>query len=106
VIKPDEAKGNRSVTHDWLYWGQRGLFAYQAFDWANKTLFDNQLPWLLIQWALMPHGGCLGHTLCRRAIPPVITLHPSLFGATEKGNPWGCARSLPRGNLRIGCPDP
>jgi hypothetical protein len=44
------------------------------------------LPWPHIIWALTPYGSCLGYSY--RAGPPVIVLHPSLLGGTEKANPW------------------
>jgi hypothetical protein len=70
------------------YFGARGAFAYAAFDHINATYFDGALPLPLIQWALTPHGRCLGqtHVVDR---PPVITLHPSLLGGTESVTPWG-----------------
>jgi hypothetical protein len=71
------------------YHGERGTRAYDAFEQANRTYFQNELPWPLITWALTPHGGCLGLTRAGRA--PVITLHPSLLGGTEKDNPWQVA---------------
>ncbi len=69
------------------YFGNRGLFAYQAFDWINRELFASELPTPLILWSLTPHGGCLGLTAVSSS--PVITLHPSLLGGTERANPWG-----------------
>jgi hypothetical protein len=69
-------------------YGRRGLFAYQAFDWVNATLFAGRLPTPLILWELTAHGGCLGLTHASTAAPPIIRLHPSMLGGTEKDNPW------------------
>jgi hypothetical protein len=69
------------------YDGRRGAWAYECFEHINATLFDGELPWPLILWAITPHGGCLGFTNLGRDYP-VITLHPSLLGGTEKDNPW------------------
>ena len=74
------------------YHGPRGEFAYLAFEHINATLFDDLLPLPLIQWALTAHGGCLG--LTQSSGPPVITLHPSLLGGTQKANPWGIDPAL------------
>jgi hypothetical protein len=74
------------------YYGERGLWAYEAFERINATYFANGLPWPFIQWAITPHGGCLGQTSRRSA--PVITLHPSLLGGTQKPNPWGIDPAL------------
>jgi hypothetical protein len=68
------------------YAGNRGIWAYQAFDYINTTFFDDHLPTPLIVWALTPHGSCLGYTSTKSAI---IVLHPSLLGGTEKDDPWG-----------------
>ncbi len=68
------------------YGGARGTWAYEAFDHINATLFDGELPTPLIMWALTPHGGCLGYT--QPGAAPIITLHPSLLGGTQKPNPW------------------
>jgi hypothetical protein len=70
-----------------VYWARRGVWGYEAFEFINATYFAGSLPWPLIQWALTAHGGCLGKT-CARPDAPVITLHPSLLGGTEKDDPW------------------
>jgi hypothetical protein len=71
--------------------GPKGLWAYEAFDFINDTYFGGTLPHPFIQWSLTPHGGCVASTTTATDLsrPPVITLHPSLFGGTEKRNPWG-----------------
>jgi hypothetical protein len=66
--------------------GDRGIWAYDCFDAINATYFEGLLPTPKIQWSLTPHGGCLG--LTRMTSRPVITLHPSLLGGTERRNPW------------------
>jgi hypothetical protein len=70
-----------------------GRWAYRAFDAINSTFFDGRLPRPLIQWALTPHGHCLGLTRAKFNEPygPIITLHPSIMapnaGQDETG-PW------------------
>jgi hypothetical protein len=68
------------------YYGEKGLWAYDVFERINDTFFGGKLPWPHIVWGLTAHGGCLG--LTRSGPAPVITLHPSLLGGTEKRNPW------------------
>jgi hypothetical protein len=70
------------------YYGDAGVWTYQAFDWVNAELFDGALPTPLIQWGLTAHGACLGLTRSATDRGPVVTLHPSLFGGTERENPW------------------
>jgi hypothetical protein len=70
-----------------FYWARKGLWAYEAFEFINATYFDGKLPWPFIQWGLTPHGHCLGFTQSSDD-PPVITLHPSVLGGTEKEDPW------------------
>jgi hypothetical protein len=69
------------------YDGPQGEFAYECFEHINATLFAGALPWPLIRWALTAHGHCLGFTQSSDQ-PPVIQLHPSLLGGTEKPDPW------------------
>src|SRR5437763_13003944 len=64
------------------YYGERGLWSYSMFETINETFFEGKLPWPHILWALTPHGACLGYTTAGRA--PVIVLHPSVLGGTEK----------------------
>src|SRR5215472_8474984 len=71
------------------YYGDRGLWCYRAFDWINRTLFFDELPPPLIVITLTPHGHCLALTHWALDRPPVIRLHPSLWGGTEKATPWG-----------------
>ena len=61
------------------YWGDRGDFVYCAYSWANEYLFDGRVPVPLIQWALTPHGSCVGITSPSLDCP-VITLHPAIWG--------------------------
>jgi hypothetical protein len=67
--------------------GPNGVWAYDAFDAIDAAFFAGELPMPKIQWAITPHGRCLG--LTRMTDRPVITLHPSLLGGSEKANPWG-----------------
>src|SRR6516225_1885957 len=69
------------------YYGAEGLFVYECFEDINARLFDGELPWPWIVWSLTPHGKCLGYTRIKGP-EPVIALHPSLLGGTEKKNPW------------------
>jgi hypothetical protein len=62
-----------------------GRWAYHAFDAINAAFFAGRLPRPLIQWALTPHGHCLGLTAMRD--PPIITLHPSIM--EPRGDAWG-----------------
>jgi|SRR5215471_3562678 len=73
------------------YYGERGLWIYRAFHWINRTLFSYELPCPLILIGLTAHGSCLGWNASPllHAKPPTIMLHPSLWGGTEKANPWG-----------------
>src|SRR5262245_5712966 len=72
-----------------LYYGEKGLWIYEAFDHLNAEFFEGMLPQPLIVWALTPHGCSLGRVRLDRGRPPVLTLHPSLFGGTERPDPWG-----------------
>jgi hypothetical protein len=71
-----------------------GRWAYRAFDAVNTTFFEGELPRPLIQWALTPHGHCLGQTAL--ADPPIITLHPSIMDTQTSGpgdrGPWNVDR--------------
>jgi hypothetical protein len=66
--------------------GPRGVWVYQAFDWLNATYFAGALPVPFIQIAITGYSRCLGWTRSarRRGRPPVITLHPSLWGAARR----------------------
>src|SRR5713226_6336370 len=68
--------------------GERGRFAYQGFDWINSTLYQGQLPTPMILWGLTPHSHSLAFTHVGGDLP-LIVLHPSLLGGTEKVSPWG-----------------
>src|SRR5262249_1173274 len=56
--------------------------------WLNESYFGGRLPQAHIHWGITPHSGCLGYT-ANREQAPVIRLHPSLLGGTEKADPWG-----------------
>jgi hypothetical protein len=81
----------RQVAHH--YEGERGEFAYRAFDWINGELFAGELPTPLIVWTITAHGRCLGLTRSSKR-PPKIILHPSTLGGTEKPDPWGLRPDL------------
>jgi hypothetical protein len=72
------------------YHGARGVWVYKAFDWVNETLHAGRLPYPLIVLGLTAHGRCLGWTRSpiAEAKPPTILLHPSIWGGTEKEDPW------------------
>jgi hypothetical protein len=67
--------------------GSRGRWAYDVFDAINAAYFASELPTPWIRWVLTAHGRCLG--LTRATDRPIISLHPSLLGGTEKAKPWG-----------------
>jgi hypothetical protein len=67
--------------------GPAGRWAYQAFDYINRTYFDGGLPTPLILWTITEYGACLG--LTRPSTPAFIRLHPALLGARRTANPWG-----------------
>lgn len=69
------------------YYGSHGPLGYRLFEAINRVLFAAELPWPLVVWGLTAHGRCLGYTSVGAA--PIITLHPSLLGGTEKADPWG-----------------
>jgi hypothetical protein len=69
------------------YHGDRGALGYALFEAVNTALFSGELPWPWITWALTAHGGCLGLTHVSES--PIITLHPSILGGSEKTHPWG-----------------
>jgi hypothetical protein len=71
------------------YYGNTGLWVYEAFDYLNRELFAGELPQPLIVWALTPHGCTLGRVRVAKDRLPVLTLHPSLFGGSERSGPWG-----------------
>jgi hypothetical protein len=70
-----------------LYYGRYGPLGYRLFEAVNLALFADALPWPLVAWGLTAHGACLGMTHLGAA--PIITLHPSILGGTEKRDPWG-----------------
>ncbi len=77
--------------------GRKGLWAYEAFDFINRTYFSNRLPWPHILWALTPHGGCIAwaSTARDKSPPPIITVHPSLLRGSEKQDPWAIPEAWP-----------
>ena len=73
------------------YHGEKGDFSYAAFRWANHTLFADQIPTTLIQWALTAFGRCLGYTQPEAERYPVITLHPGIWGpGPDRWQPGPC----------------
>lgn len=77
------------------YFGRKGAWAYEAFDWINARLYDGNLDQPLILWGLTNHGGCLGLTTADPVrVRPVIQLHPSLLGSTAEKGPWGFDHDL------------
>jgi hypothetical protein len=72
------------------YYGERGQWCYKAFEWINATLFSGELPYPLLLLGLTAHGACLGWTASpvSQGKAPTVLLHPSLWGGTEKENPW------------------
>jgi len=81
------AEAARLVARECFGW--KGVFIYQAFDYVNRTFFEEALPCPLILWQITPHGKCLGFTESTVDQAPVIRLHPSTLGGTETLNPWG-----------------
>jgi hypothetical protein len=76
------------------YHGKHGHWVYKAFDWINATLFAGELPCPLIVLGLTPHGGCVGWTQSSVTKPPTIMLHPSIWGGTEREDPWGISPDI------------
>lgn len=77
------------------YFGRKGVWAYECFDWINERLYDGNLPQPLILWGLTAHGGCLGFTMADpERVRPVIQLHPSLLGSTAENGAWGFGQDL------------
>jgi hypothetical protein len=71
------------------YQDRLGRLGYALFAAIHAQYFADALPWPLILWGLTPHGHCLAFTRAGQATPPMILLHPSLLGGTEKDDPWG-----------------
>ena len=65
-------------------WGEAGAWAHDTWHDLNASLFAGELTYAGIVWALLPHGGSLGH--CESS--GRITLHPSLV-APAGARPWG-----------------
>jgi hypothetical protein len=61
------------------YHGEKGHFAYRAFEWTNRAVFGGSLPVPLIQFALIAYGHSCAKTHPRPPEQPVITIHPSLW---------------------------
>ena len=68
-----------------------------AFDWLQVTVWDSQLPLTLLQWCLTPYGGCLGLTHSERTRPPVVSLHPAVWGQTHLSSNDCWAAKIPAG---------
>jgi hypothetical protein len=71
------------------YQDRLGRLGYALFEAIHAQYFAAELPWPLILWGLTAHGHCLAFTRAGQATPPMILLHPSLLGGTEKDDPWG-----------------
>ncbi len=71
------------------FYGERGVWLYDAFETINKVFFDGELPCPNIVVALTAHGKCLGWSASPLSAPPTICIHPSTFGGSEKADPWG-----------------
>ncbi len=76
--------------------GAKGTWAYEAFEYINKSFFSERLPWPHIMWGLTAHGGCLAWscTDLAKSRPPIVMLHPALLGGGESDNPWGIPRAI------------
>ena len=72
-------------------YGLKGIWAYETFAFINAAYFSDRLPWPHIIWGLTAHGACIAwaSTVQDRSRPPVVNLHPSLLGGTERKTPWG-----------------
>lgn len=71
------------------YYGERGKWLYDSFDEINARYFKGRLPCPFITLEITPHSGCLGWCSASTERPPRIAIHPSVFGGTEKEDPWG-----------------
>lgn len=71
------------------FFGPRGVWVLRAYEAINAQLFAGALPMPLVTLHITAHGACLAFTRSARTRPPVINIHPSLFGGTEKDDPWG-----------------
>lgn len=71
------------------YYGEQGQWLYQAFDDINDNYFRGKLPCPLITLEITPHSHCQAWCAASAFQPPRIAIHPSVFGGTEKPDPWG-----------------
>lgn len=71
------------------FFGPDCLWLHEAYDAANREFFAGELPQPFIYLSLTAHGRCLAWTASQREKLPVIALHPSVFGGSEKPDPWG-----------------
>jgi hypothetical protein len=71
------------------YQDREGRLGYALFTAVHAHFFADELPWPLIIWGLTAHGHCVAFTRSSETTPPMILLHPSLLGGTEKKDPWG-----------------
>jgi hypothetical protein len=74
-------------------WGPKGVWAYDTYTFINERYFFGLLPWPHIIWGLTPHGRCLALTAGGvepdgALAPPLLLLHYSILGGTEKRDPW------------------
>jgi hypothetical protein len=76
------------------YYGDPATWAYRAFHFINEELFFGELPFPLIVLGLTAHGRCLGWSRSPIDKAPVILIHPSVWGGTEREDPWGIQPDL------------
>jgi hypothetical protein len=71
-------------------YGRKGVWAYETFAFINASYFADRLPWTHILWGLTAHGHCIAWASSARdkSRPPIVMLHPSLLGGTEREDPW------------------
>jgi len=88
----------RIVAH--AYFGPKGDWSYESFEYLNRELWQCALPQPLILWVMTAHGRCLGLT-AHREERPVVTLHPTLLGARcalqtgrKNSDPWQIPNDL------------
>src|SRR5262245_7715742 len=68
-------------------YGDRGRFAYAAFEYINATYFEGKIPEPLLLWDITDYGACLGWTRSPKDGPPIIKLHPGTVDPVVT-NPW------------------
>jgi len=70
----------------------KAIWAYETFAFINRAYFSGRLLLAVILfWGINPTRQMyrLGpNTVRDKSRPPIICLHPSLLGGTEKLEPW------------------